>query len=398
MKILCLGGAGRVGHRIAELLVKRQAGEVVRADRAEPSDDLETPFVQVDISDGARLRSLLEEYDLVVNTVGPYDKWGPVVLDAAIEAGTDYVDICDDPRPTLELLERGPKAAERGVRAVVGMGASPGLPNLLMVAAARELDSVDHLISYWGDPQEGLGDEEAADLAKRAARAFRDGRAAFHHMIVQTSEPIPVWRDGRQVDVKPWTEPWRVTLSGGETGVFRLMGHPESVTVPPVVNARAGSCIGTLGLGLDLLIRDANAKVAEGMAIPDALGWVADQVEGDPSLLQFPKQGPTLPALIGAVAIGAKDGVTHSVVAMPGGPTDGSMSFETGRVAALGAELIDRAKPGVHAPETAFDVDEALEEFSRREWDGAPPYRLDAQEGEAVRLLSDDDLRPAAGQ
>lgn len=387
MKVLVLGGAGRVGHRIAELLVARGVGEVARADRAAPTDDLQTPFIEVDVSDNHRLASVLGDHDLVVNTVGPYDRWGTIVLDAAIEAGIDYVDICDDPRPTLELLARDSRAAEHGSRAVVGLGASPGLPNFLMVVAAGMLDTTETLVSYWGDPAEGLDEEQASSLAGRVSASFRGGRAAWEHMLVQTSGTIPAWRDGHQMEVTPWQEPQRLTLSGGETGVFRLMGHPEAITVPLVVSTRDCSCIGTAGSGLDRVVLDAHARMADGVSAKEALAEVADRVEADPTLLMTPSVGPPLPALIGAVAIGERDGLRRSVVVMPGGPTEGSMSFETGRVAALGVELIDRVAPGVHAPERAFDAQEFLAAFSAREWNGAPPFRVDEQEGDALAVV-----------
>lgn len=386
MKVLVLGGAGRVGHRIAELLVAREVGDVVRADRAAPTDDLQTPFVEVDVSDGRRLASVLADHDLVVNTVGPYDRWGTIVLDAAIEAGIDYIDICDDPRPTIELLERDARAAERGTRAVVGLGASPGLPNFLMVVAAGMLDATETLVSYWGDPQEGVDEQQARALAGRVSTTLRGGRAALEHLLVQTSATIPVWRDGRRTEVAPWTAPQRLTLSGGETGVFRLMGHPEAITVPRVASTQNCSCIGTLGRGLDRVIEDIHARIADGRSAEEAVAEAADRVEADPTVLMTPSAGPPLPALIGAVAMGERDGRRRSVVAMPGGPTEGSMSFETGRVAALGVELISRVAPGVHAPEQAFDPHAFLTAFSAREWDGAAPFRIDEQEGDALTI------------
>jgi hypothetical protein len=390
VKILSLGGAGRVGNRIAGMLLARGVGEVTLADRVRPSHGLDAPFAEVDIEDGDRLRDLLSDYDVVMNTVGPFDRWGGLVLDAAIDAGTNYIDICDDPRPTIDALERGPKAVEAGVAAVVGLGASPGLPNLLMVVAARELDETDSLISYWGESSEGLGDADARKLAARVVTSFRDGRAAWQHLLAQTSGTIPVWRDGRQTEVAPWADQYRVTLSSGETGLFRLMGHPEAVTVPPVAAARNGSCIGTIGAGLDKLVLEANERIAAGApGGRQALAAIADLVEADHTLLMRPAPGRPLPAQIGGVAMGTKDGRPWSVVAMPGGPTTGSMSFETGRVAALGVELIERVPPGVWPPESAFDPDEFLSAFSAHEWDGAAPYRLDEQEGRAAQCVEE---------
>lgn len=386
-RILVLGGAGRVGRRVAEILASRAIGDVVCGDHAEPADGVPTSFLRVDVADDAQLASAVDAHDVVVNTVGPFDRWGARVLDAAIERGTDYLDICDDPWPTIDLLRRGPLAARRGVRAVVGLGASPGLPNLLMVVAARRLHRTASLTSYWGDPGEGLDASAAAERASRAAAAFRGARAAMKHLVVQTSGTVPAWRDGRLADVVPWADPHRLTLSSGETGLFRVMGHPEPITVPRMIAVQTAQCIGTVGAGLDRLVLDASTRVAtEGVSVEQALADMAARLESDPSLVATPALGPPLPALIGAVATGTRGGERRSVVAMPGVPTDGSMSFETARVAALGVELLVGVAPGVHPPEQAFDADEFLGAFSAREGDGAPPYRLDDQPGDAIAV------------
>lgn len=63
------------------------------------------------------------------------------------------------------------------------------------------------------------------------------------------------------------------------------------------------------------------------------------------------------------------------------------MSFETGRVAALGAELIQLVPAGVHPPEAAFDAEHFLAEFAAREWNGAPAVLIDEAEGNALIQL-----------
>ncbi|MFX5351239.1 saccharopine dehydrogenase NADP-binding domain-containing protein, partial [Acinetobacter baumannii] len=57
---------------------------------------------RVDVTDDAALRNALESADLVVNTVGPYYRFGLPVLQAAIATGTHYIDICDDWEPTVQ--------------------------------------------------------------------------------------------------------------------------------------------------------------------------------------------------------------------------------------------------------------------------------------------------------
>jgi short subunit dehydrogenase-like uncharacterized protein len=43
----------------------------------------------------------------VLNCVGPFYRFGPPVLTAAIKAGVSYLDVCDDWEPTLDMLEQG---------------------------------------------------------------------------------------------------------------------------------------------------------------------------------------------------------------------------------------------------------------------------------------------------
>src|SRR5690606_15578076 len=81
----------------------------------------------LDVTDGPALDAALRAADLVVNTVGPYFRFGPPILAAAIAAGCDYIDICDDPQPTIEMLELDARAKAAGVTALLGMGASPGV-------------------------------------------------------------------------------------------------------------------------------------------------------------------------------------------------------------------------------------------------------------------------------
>lgn len=387
MRIVVLGGGGRVGQRMAEMLVSRSLGEVTIADATSGDAIPGTERVVVDIRDGELLAATLQEHDLVVNTVGPFDRWGGLVLDAAIATGTDYLDICDDPLPTLDLLGRDAAARDRGVRAIVGLGASPGLSNLLGVIAARQLEETVTLANYWGDPHEDLPASAAVAEAERLAAAFRGGRAALTHLIAQASGTVPIWRDGAQAEVRPWTETYQVRLSGGEVGTYRLIGHPEPVTLPRYVDVETSFCIGTMGKSVDRVVLSVIDDVTAGRLTPsEATGEVAARIEADPSALVSEASGPPLPALIGTVACGRRGGESWTVTAMPGGPTDGSMSTETARPAVLGIELFEGVAPGVHPPEGGFEPEEFLRAFSEREWDGAPPYRLDEQPGLLLEL------------
>ncbi|ESV58613.1 saccharopine dehydrogenase family protein [Mycobacteroides abscessus MAB_082312_2258] len=174
MKILALGGAGVMGAAaVRAALDVPGVEEIVVADRDLDAAEalvrrlgegpVPTRAVCVDVTDEGALRAALEDVDLVLNTVGPYFRFGLTVLRTAIEARTHYLDICDDWEPTLQMLGLDETARAHGVCAVIGMGASPGISNLLAATAAAELDEVDDVYTAWpvdvGDRGADTGEE-----------------------------------------------------------------------------------------------------------------------------------------------------------------------------------------------------------------------------------------------
>ncbi|MGY2093295.1 saccharopine dehydrogenase NADP-binding domain-containing protein [Nocardia gipuzkoensis] len=161
--------------------------------------------LRLDVTDPPTLHQAIGDCDLVVNTVGPYFRFGPALLAAAIDVGCDYVDINDDWEPTLDMLAMDSRAREVGITALVGMGASPGIANLLAVTAAVELDTVQSIITGW-----------SVDAAHPARRRGAPSTALIHGMQ-QISGSVLVTRNGGLVD-RPQLEKLR-------------FGHPEAVTL-----------------------------------------------------------------------------------------------------------------------------------------------------------------------
>ncbi len=166
------------------------------------------------LADREKLVNLVSGCRVVANFAGPFYRLGTVVLNAAIECGVDYLDICDDVDACEVLLQRSNAAAQKGIKAITGMGAAPGVTNIL-VKAARD---------YLGAP-EGL----FADISWCAPGSdFTPG--IFQHTIhcfataLKGSTNIPPWED---------LEPREVIFPDpvGPVEVVRL-GHPESHTIP----------------------------------------------------------------------------------------------------------------------------------------------------------------------
>ncbi len=388
MKVVVTGGSGRVGARIVSELLAQNGMDVTVADRVRPRDET-LNFVAIDLAEPASLHAAFAGADAVINAAGPFDRWGTTVLDAAIESGIDYIDVCDDPEPTLELLKRDAAARERGVRAVVGLGVSPGLTNFLAVIASQQLDTVDTLATFWGNSAEGMSIEQARAQSEAVAASFDAGRAAYTHLIVQTSSEVPVWRNHETVAERAWVRAYRVTTSQKATGLYRVIGHPEPVTLPRTIAMSDCLNIGTVSAGVDRIMLPVLDRVAAGEIDADAaLSQIASDIRKEPERLATARIGDVLPRNIGAAAVGTRDGEADGVVVFPAGRLDGSMSLETARPAVVGAVNLRQAQAGVHAPETAFDAENFLASYAEIYWQGGKAYLVDEAGPNAVQEVS----------
>ncbi|SHF67839.1 saccharopine dehydrogenase family protein [Streptoalloteichus hindustanus] len=382
MRVLALGGAGAVGAaaaRLAAALPGVRRIEVADRDLAAAhrlagqirANGTPAQARRVDIGDPTALRAALTDADVVLNTAGPFYRHGPTVLRAAIDTGTHYLDVCDDGEPTLDMLDLDGAARAAGVRAVVGVGASPGLSNLLAARAVRDLDAVHDLHTAWPvDVPRAPGRAAGTPLGPPA----RPGAALLHWMH-QISGEIPVVEDGvgrRRPPLRPVT----LRLPGGRRGTAYTVGHPEPLTLGrsyrPTGHATTLMVVTpTTAAYLDVLRRDLDAgrltpaTAAAALAAPSARRMAR-------SLRRLHRfAGPrSLPPFF-AVATGTRRGRRRTVLAhLPGASAflAHDMATATAVPLALGlAQLLDGipAAPGVRPPETALDVDRFLTDLAR---------------------------------
>ncbi|MGL4744395.1 MAG: saccharopine dehydrogenase NADP-binding domain-containing protein, partial [Dermatophilaceae bacterium] len=227
-RVVALGGAGAMGAVSSRMLAAHpDITELVvtdlddrRAAAVTTGLGVAATPLSLDLCDPAALHAAVAGADLVVNTTGPYDRFGALALDAAIAAGADYIDICDDPRPTLDMLDRDAAARTAGTTAVIGMGASPGVTNLLARVAADQLDDIDSILTAWPE-------DPVADLAARPDGSLG---AATVHWVAQLSHPGPVLTDGVLRDVAPLQRSSVDYPDVGQGDVWTV-GHPEAVTL-----------------------------------------------------------------------------------------------------------------------------------------------------------------------
>lgn len=237
--VVILGGAGGIGSVAVQALATAKTFDDivvadVRLDAAQAVvDSVGDPRLRArafDATDGASLAAVMGGADVVLNCVGPFYRFGPPILRAAIEAGVDYVDVCDDLAPTRTMLALDEQARARGVKALLGMGNSPGLANVFVKLCADTLldavDTVDIMHIHGGEPVEGP--------------------AVVKHRILAMTDPVPLFVDGAFIEVQQLgPDGARQTL---ETDFHRVgpypvypYPHPETITLPKHIPGLRGA-------------------------------------------------------------------------------------------------------------------------------------------------------------
>jgi len=203
VKILVLG-AGAIGSVVGTLLAKRsEVDRLVVADRnldaaralASKMDRGRVEAVRIDAGDGSAMARAFEGLDLVINVVLP--RFNLKIMDACLQAQVSYMDAATDlalgtekpgdpikaPPESLQLAYDA-RFKGAGITGLLGMGADPGLTNLMARMGADRLDTLDEVLVRDGDNGTVEGYEYASlwspdtliEEVLMPALAFHDGR------------------------------------------------------------------------------------------------------------------------------------------------------------------------------------------------------------------------------
>ncbi|MCC6981345.1 MAG: saccharopine dehydrogenase NADP-binding domain-containing protein [Candidatus Melainabacteria bacterium] len=148
-KIVVLGGAGAMGQVIVRDLAEfSNYDAIVIADfnkeKAEElknslkSKKLEAAFT--DLKNPQSLAEILKDAYLVINSTPYY--FNVDVMKAALAASCHYIDLGGLFHVTKQQLELNDEFRTKGLAAILGMGAAPGMTNIMAAAGAGELDEV----------------------------------------------------------------------------------------------------------------------------------------------------------------------------------------------------------------------------------------------------------------
>jgi saccharopine dehydrogenase (NAD+, L-lysine-forming) len=235
-RVTVLGGCGTVGTvAVKTLLSFGEFSEIIvgdiNYDKASEcvstlGDECLSAF-RVDATKPQEIKEAIEGSDVVVNCCGPFFKLGPPVLRAVIDSKINYVDVCDDFDATRLLLDMDKAAKKADISALIGLGSSPGIANLLVKMCADqmldEVDSIDIYHAHGGEPTEG-----AAVVAHR-----------IHSMLAD----IPMYLDGKFTTVRYFENSGRALEEDVDfhcVGTHRVYPypHPETITLPNYIKCR----------------------------------------------------------------------------------------------------------------------------------------------------------------
>jgi len=218
-------GCGSVGANVARsVAADGDVDQLVVADvdgaRASAlAKELDAESSEFDAADLDSVAKVLKGADLVFNAVGPHYRFCVPLVEAAITAGANYVDINDDFDVAAELV-RNPRydeaARSAGVTVIIGAGTTPGITNVLARWAYDQLDRTDAVRVAWAIPFmtafSPAVTEHMFHILGGDVIEFLDG----------DYRRVPAGSGERMVDLLPPFGTYR----------FAYSGHGEAVTLP----------------------------------------------------------------------------------------------------------------------------------------------------------------------
>ncbi len=345
MKVIVMGGAGDMGSRAVEDLALSPGVEAVTiADRNAAAAEKLAAALRgrgatvdvrpVDASDHETLVEAMRGYDVVASALGPFYRFEPKLVAAAIEAKVDYASICDDWSAAQTLLDEFDEPARRAGRTILtGLGASPGVTNVGIRYLAGQLDRIRRVDVNVFQPLNAGG-----------------GEAVLKHMLYIISGNVAAWRWGTQVMLKACSEARTVEFPRyGSIKVWN-MGHTEPVTIPRFIpDMEECNFFMGFGRGSGLFVWPARRGLFASDRRIDAVARLMAPIE------RLTGGREPAPGAIRVDVLGEKDGVEVQRVVCG----VGQMREVTGLSLSVGAQLLVQGEViaeggGVYAPEACL--------------------------------------------
>ena len=256
------------------------------------------------------------------------------------------------------MLKMHERAKEKRITAIIGMGASPGLTNMLARVAMQQLDTVDTVYTGWS--LEGASPD--AESSQTGANA------AMEHGILQVTGKVMIRQNGKDEMVKPLKEV-EVTFPGSKPTKSHIFGHPEAVTFPhhfKEIKNSINLAHGDVSI-LKIIAFFVNLKILPAYQAAKLIGYLERKIGGSQQK-EVLRGERNLPSMYG-MAMGTKNGEKASAgvnFSTEEKTSSTSMGEVTGIPLACGLKLLLDGKikdRGVFAPEGAIEPNDFFDVF-----------------------------------
>jgi lysine 6-dehydrogenase len=375
MHIIVLGGAGAMGRVTVRMLTgyedvdritiadynEGRARELAAALHSSKIDVL-----QIDVNDEERLRALLRGSDVVLSAVEYV--YNLPVLQACIAEKVHYADLGGLFHMSRKLLALHAEAAAAGITAILGMGGTPGITNILARAAVNKLDRVNSI-----KVQLGCGDETPSTAPLVAPYSIRTILDEF------TKQPM-VFSDGSWYPQQPLSGQEEIVFPlpvGRATAIYSL--HSECATFPlsfqnkgiryvsfkiafPTDFLTKLKFLVDLGFGSDEPVQLRGGKVSPRDMLASLLEMVPlEEVE--------PQDCDVLRVVADGEANGQAVEITNQVIVLPYKRWGiGAGALDTGTPLAIAGHMLasgEIARRGAFGPELCVPVEPFFKELAR---------------------------------
>lgn len=387
MKVLMVGGAGAMASGSVRDMVagySRHIQEIIVADTSlerarrltEQLGDPRLKPVKLDVSDGRELRALLQHVDVCVNAVPVFAGHHMTIFEACFEMRKTYVDFGGMGIFTVKQKAFHEEWQRAGLTAILGLGADPGVSNVICKAVAERLDRIDRINLYWAAKR--LGPDSPVLVPPYAIST----------VLGEYANPSMQFLDGAHREVAPQEgeETLELPEPFGRT-TFIFTQHSEPLTVPLAEGIRDKG-IREFTWKLHLPQKDHEAWVG---LVKAGFGRINDPIEVggvsvDPrqfldALMQrnIQRHGDEIPQTTSqeihlAIGHGEKDGkpstINCAVIGTPDALYEGYVDAATSMGLSIGVQLMAETphKPGVWGPEEFFETSSFLAELERRKF------------------------------
>ncbi|MBV8199995.1 MAG: hypothetical protein JOZ15_05155, partial [Acidobacteria bacterium] len=208
-RILIIGGRGFFGAAAVELLRRDGLRPLIGSRR--PGADC-----QVDAEGAASLRAALRGGDVVIDAAGPFQRRSSLLVEIALGAGCDVIDLADSLDHARRMQRLAPRIERAGTRVLTACSSVSAVTAALVRA---------------------LGVTAPARISAILAPATRNTSTAAtaQSLLASLERPVRVLRGGRLVERRAFGEQKRCRLPPPVGAVRARLGESaDAVTLPPV--------------------------------------------------------------------------------------------------------------------------------------------------------------------